>query len=141
MIPNVQDVIPQRYPFQLIDTFTDVQPGQAATARKLITINEWFFAGRPANHLTMPRPLLIEALAQTGVAAVLCLPQFAGDDVLFGGIRDAQFNDSVRPGDVLTLHVVLEKIKEPFGLGHGQIIRAGEVVVDAQLILAIRGKE
>ncbi|ERL63946.1 3-hydroxyacyl-ACP dehydratase FabZ family protein [Schleiferilactobacillus shenzhenensis] len=141
MIPAVQDVIPQRYPFQLIDTFTAVVPGEMAAARKQVTINEWFFAGRPADHLTMPRPLLIEALAQTGVAAVLALPAFAHDDVLFGGIRDAQFYDSIRPGDALTLTMTLAKLKRPFGIGNGQITRGGRVVVAAQLILAISGKE
>ncbi len=43
MKPEVQDVIPQRYPFQMIDRFIDVKPGESASAVKLISINEWFF--------------------------------------------------------------------------------------------------
>ncbi|KRL11121.1 3-hydroxyacyl-ACP dehydratase FabZ family protein [Schleiferilactobacillus perolens] len=141
MIPAVQEVIPQRYPFQLIDQFTTVVPGETATARKLITINEWFFAGRPADHLTMPRPLLIEALAQTGVAAVLSLPEHAGDNVLFGGIQEAAFLKDIVPGDALTLTVTMTKLKRRIGLSHGEITRQGTVVVTADLIFAITAKE
>lgn len=46
MQPDVQDVIPQRYPFQMIDRFLDVKPGVSAKAVKLISINEWFLPTR-----------------------------------------------------------------------------------------------
>ncbi len=76
MKPDVQDVIPQRYPFQMIDKFVDVKPGESASAVKLISINEWFFANKQADNLVVPRPIMIESMAQTGVAAILSMPEY-----------------------------------------------------------------
>lgn len=43
---EVTDLIPQRFPLQLLDRIVAVQPGVSATAEKLVTINEWFFRVR-----------------------------------------------------------------------------------------------
>ncbi len=96
MKPEVNDVIPQRYPFEMIDKFTNVEPGVAASAVKLISINEWFFANQPATHLVVPRPIMIEAMAQTGVAAILSMPENQGKNVFFGGIKNAVFQADFR---------------------------------------------
>lgn len=134
---NVQDVIPQRYPFQMIDYFNEVNPGESASATKLITINEWFFANQPHDHLVVPRPILIESVAQTGVAAILSMDDYKGKNVFFGGIRSAKFHDNFRPGDKLVMSVKLQKLKLNVGVGHGEISRDGEVIAEADLVFAI----
>ena len=65
----------------------------------------------------MPGVLQIEALAQTGAAAILSLPENKGKTAYFGGIRQAKFRQKVVPGDVLTLEVELIKVKGPVGIG------------------------
>ena len=134
---EVQDVIPQRYPFQMIDYFNEVTPGESASATKLLTINEWFFANQPQDHLVVPRPILIEAVAQTGVAAILSMDEYAGKNVFFGGIRSAKFTDDFRPGDKLTMVVTLQKLKLNVGVGHGEIFREGQMIAEAELVFAI----
>lgn len=134
---QVNQVIPQRYPFEMIDYFNDVKPGVSATATKLITIDEWFFHNQPVDHLAVPRPLMIEAMAQTGVAAILSMDEYKGKNVFFGGIRQAKFQADFKPGDKLTLSVKLEKLRRNIGLGHGTITREGKEICDADLIFAI----
>ncbi|WP_283679104.1 3-hydroxyacyl-ACP dehydratase FabZ family protein [Lentilactobacillus sp. Marseille-Q4993] len=134
---NVQDVIPQRYPFQMIDYFNEVVPGKRATATKLVTINEWFFTNQTGKDLTIPRPILIESIAQTGVAAILSMDEYKGKNVFFGGIRSATFKDDFRPGDKLVMSVELVKLKLNVGVGHGEISRDGEVITEADLVFAI----
>ncbi|GAF36433.1 3-hydroxyacyl-ACP dehydratase FabZ family protein [Lentilactobacillus farraginis] len=137
MKPEVNDVIPQRYPFQMIDRFLEVTAGKTATAVKLISINEWFFANQQAGQLTVPRPIMIEAMAQTGVAAILTLPEYHGKNVFFGGIKNAQFQDDFRPGDQLTFKVEMKKLRANIGLGHGVITREAKVICEADLIFAV----
>ncbi len=137
MKPEVNDVIPQRYPFQMIDQFLDVQPGVSATAKKLISINEWFFANQEGDSLIVPRPIMIEAMAQTGVAAILSLPKYQGKNVFFGGIKNAAFQDDFRPGDALTFSVEMKKLKRNIGLGHGMISREDSLICEADLIFAV----
>lgn len=137
MKPDVQDVIPQRYPFQMIDKFVDVQPGVSASAVKLISINEWFFANKKAGNLVVPRPIMIESMAQTGVAAILSMPEYKGKNAFFGGIKNAVFQDDFRPGDKLIFSVELKKLKHNIGLGHGIITRDGQQICEADLIFAV----
>ena len=43
---NVQDIIPQRPPFQLIDQLINLEDGKKAVAQKQVTINEWFWPSK-----------------------------------------------------------------------------------------------
>ncbi|MEE6666020.1 beta-hydroxyacyl-ACP dehydratase [Pediococcus acidilactici] len=129
---NVQDIIPQRPPFQLIDQLINLEDGKKAVAQKQVTINECFFGHQ--SDLFMPEPLLIEALAQTGACALLSAPEFAGKNAFFGGIKSAIFNQRVVPGNELTLTVELTKLKRQIGTGHGVIENERhEVVCEADL--------
>ncbi|MEJ6348913.1 3-hydroxyacyl-ACP dehydratase FabZ [Holzapfeliella sp. He02] len=135
---DVFEAIPQRYPFMMIDTIKEINPGQNAIATKNVTINEWFFKSQNPDHLEMPRPLIIEALAQTGVCALLSQPEFEGKNAFFGGIKSAEFSDGFYPGDELTLEVKLTKIKRNIGLGTGQVVRDNKVICEAELMFAIQ---
>ncbi|UQS84487.1 beta-hydroxyacyl-ACP dehydratase [Apilactobacillus apisilvae] len=134
---NVHDFIPQRFPFQMIDKIIDVQPGKSAKALKLLNINEWFFQNQPSDNLWMPRPIAMEMLAQTGVCALLSMPEYKGKNVFFGGIKEASYQDSFRPGDKLELNVEMTKLKRNIGEGHGTITRDGEVICEGTLIFAM----
>ncbi|WP_429970409.1 3-hydroxyacyl-ACP dehydratase FabZ family protein [Fructilactobacillus sp. Tb1] len=132
---KVSDFIPQRYPFEMIDKIIDVQPGKSAEAVKNLSVNEWFFSN--GNQFSLPHPIIVESLAQTGVVAILSMPEHKGKNVFFGGIKNADFKDNMRPGDVLHLKVELTKLKRNIGVGHAEVIRDGEVIVDANLMFAI----
>lgn len=130
----VNDFIPQRYPFELIDRILSVEAGVRARAEKLVTVNEWFFQSPTATGRTMPRPLLLEILAQTGVVALLSVPDYRGQNVFFGGIKTATFLANVHPGDDLVATVTLTKQKRQIGVGHGTITCDQQVIVEADLI-------
>ncbi|USS93441.1 beta-hydroxyacyl-ACP dehydratase [Fructilactobacillus ixorae] len=132
---NVNDFIPQRYPFEMIDKIVAVTPGEKAEAQKNLTTNEWYFAN--GNQFTLPHPIIIESLAQTGVVAILAMPEHRGHNVFFGGIKQAEFYSEMRPGDVLQLKVSLTKLKRNVGVGHGVVLRDGTVIVAADLMFAI----
>ena len=42
---EIQNIIPHRYPFLLIDKIEEVEPGKRAVAIKNVSINEPFFQG------------------------------------------------------------------------------------------------
>lgn len=133
---NVQDIIPQRPPFQMIDYLINLEEGKKAVAEKKVTINEWFFNN--GNELFMPEPLLIEALAQTGACALLSNDEFTGKNAFFGGIKQAEFSNRVVPGNQLTLTVELTKMKRQIGTGHGVILNEkNEMVCEADLTFIV----
>ena len=63
-IQEIQQLLPHRYPFLLVDRVVEIVPGQKLVAYKNVTINEPFFNGHFPGHPVMPGVLILEALAQ-----------------------------------------------------------------------------
>lgn len=104
-IKEIQQLLPHRYPFLLVDRIIEMNPGTKAVGIKNVTINEEFFQGHFPGHPIMPGVLIIEALAQ--VAGVLAFQsgEFIGKSVYFLSIEKAKFRKPVVPGDQLRLEV------------------------------------
>jgi 3-hydroxyacyl-[acyl-carrier-protein] dehydratase len=134
---QIQEILPHRYPFLLIDRVTDCEPGKFAKATKCVTVNEPFFQGHFPGMSVMPGVLILEALAQTGAIALLSLPENRGKIALFGGVKNARFRVSVTPGDVLELECVLTRSFGPIGIGEATARVNGKVACSAELSFAV----
>lgn len=134
---QIQQIIPHRHPFLLIDRITELESGKRAVAIKAVTATEPHFAGHFPEEHVMPGVLIIEALAQTGAVAMLSLEKNKGKIAYFAGINKARFKSKVKPGDLLVLEV--EIIKERAGIGIGSAVAKvdGKVAVEAELMFAI----
>ena len=138
-IKEIQEIIPHRHPFLLIDCIEEVTPGEGAVGYKSVTYNEPFFAGHFPQEPVMPGVLMIEALAQVGAVAILSLPENKGKTAFFGAINNAKFKQMVLPGDRLKLECEIIKRKGPIGVGKAVATNAeGKVAVSAELTFAIQ---
>lgn len=134
---EIMEVLPHRFPFQLVDRITECVPGQMAVGRKCVTVNEQFFCGHfPQKHV-MPGVLIIEALAQVGAVAILTEEENKGKIVLFGGIKNARFKRQVVPGDVLDLKCELTARRGPVGFGKAVATVDGQIAAMGELTFAI----
>ena len=136
-IKQIEEIIPQRPPFLMIDRVEEYVPGESATAYKNVNINEWYFQGHFPGEPIMPGVLITEALAQTGAVAILSLPENKGKNALFGGIDKMRFKKVVVPGDVLKLEVKIIKQKGPVGVGEATATVEGKVVTKGELTFAV----
>ena len=68
-VKEIQEIIPHRHPFLLVDCIEELEPGVRAVGYKCVTYDESFFKGHFPQEPVMPGVLLIEALAQTGAVA------------------------------------------------------------------------
>ena len=138
---QIQQILPHRYPFLLVDRITECIPGQKAKGIKCVTANEMQFLGHfPQKHV-MPGVLIIEALAQTGAVAILSEEENKGKLALFGGIKSAKFRAQVVPGDVLQLECEIIARKGPVGIGKAKALVDGKVAAQAELTFAITDEE
>lgn len=134
---QIQEILPHRPPFLLVDKITDCEPGLRASGVKAVTINEPFFVGHFPGYPVMPGVLIIEALAQVGAVAILSLPENKGKLAFFGGIKNARFKRQVVPGDVLELQCELTERRGPVGFGKAVARVDGKVAAQGELTFAI----
>lgn len=138
----IQQLLPHRYPFLLVDRIIELVPNQRIVGVKQVSINEPFFQGHFPGAPVMPGVLVIEALAQVG--AVLALREIADRDqklVLFTGIKEARFRRPVTPGDTLILEVTAMRIGSRVQRMRGEARVDGQLAADAEImsVIADRG--
>lgn len=134
---QIQEIIPHRYPFLLVDRIVEVEAGVRAKGIKNVTINEPFFAGHFPQYPVMPGVLIIEALAQVGAVAMLQSETLRGKLALFAGIDNARFRGQVFPGDTLTLEVEITRLKGTIGKGQATAKIGDRLVAEGELMFAI----
>lgn len=138
-IKEIQEIIPHRHPFLLIDFIDELEPGVRAVGYKSVTFNEPQFSGHFPGQPVMPGVLMVEALAQVGAVAILSVPENKGKTAFFGAINQAKFKQMVFPGDRLKLECEIIKCKGPIGVGKAVAVNAeGKIVVSAELTFAVQ---
>lgn len=136
-IKEIQEIIPHRHPFLLLDAIEDYEPGEYAVGYKCVTYREDFFKGHFPEKPVMPGVLIIEALAQAGAVAILSIPENQGKIAFFGGIQKCRFKGMVVPGDKLKLETRIIKRKDPLGVGEAVASVDGKVVASAELTFMV----
>ena len=136
-VKEIQEIIPHRHPFLLVDRIEDYEPGQYAIGYKCVTYREEFFKGHFPEEPIMPGVLTVEALAQVGAVAILSKEENKGKIAYFGGINNCRFRGKVVPGDKLKLETSIIRQKGPVGIGKAVASVDGKVVVSAELTFMI----
>jgi 3-hydroxyacyl-[acyl-carrier-protein] dehydratase len=134
---QIQEIIPHRYPFLLIDRVVGLEPGHSCKAIKNVSANEMQFMGHFPQEHVMPGVLIVEALAQTGAVTILSMEENKGKIAYFAGIDKCKFKRKVIPGDTLELEVIITKQRGPIGYGSATAKVDGEVAVQAELKFAV----
>ncbi|MCC5909636.1 MAG: 3-hydroxyacyl-ACP dehydratase FabZ [Clostridiaceae bacterium] len=139
-ILQIQERIPHRYPFLLVDKITEIEAGKSAVGVKNVTINEPFFQGHFPQKPLMPGVLMVEALAQ--VAGIACseVEGNEGKIGVFTGIDNCKFRRQVVPGDVLRLEINITAFRRGIGKAEGKAYVGEDLACSANLTFAMVNK-
>ncbi len=112
---DIQNILPHRYPFLLVDRITSLEEGKSIEGYKNVSISEPVFQGHFPGHPIYPGVMIIEGMAQAG--GVLAFVSASKEDqeaaknkvVYFMSIDKAKFRQPVVPGDKLVYRLSVIK--------------------------------
>jgi 3-hydroxyacyl-[acyl-carrier-protein] dehydratase len=132
-IEDIQNCIPHRYPFLLVDQVIALIPNESIIAVKNVSISDPILQGHFPNFPVYPGVLMIEGMAQ----ASAILGRYSRDkdyqQVLLTEITDCRFRQKVVPGEQLRFEVHLEKKRDPFFWFKGTVYSGERSVASATI--------
>lgn len=140
-IDEIQEYLPHRYPFLLVDRVTEVEKGQFIKGFKNISLNEHYFAGHFPNNPIMPGVLILEAMAQlSGILAFMTVGRKPADGLVqyLAGSSKVRFKRPVVPGDRLTMESSIITGKRGIWKFECRALVDEEVVCVAEIMTAER---
>ena len=142
-ILKIQEILPHRFPFLLIDRVEKIEKGKTIEAYKNITIGEQVFQGHFPKLPIYPGVMIIEGMAQAGgVLAFESMKKSEQEDtkdkvVFFMSIDKAKFRKPVVPGDKLDYRLSVIKNRGSIWILDGKSYVNSELVAEAQLMAKI----
>ena len=138
-IQEIMKLLPQRYPFLLIDKVIEFHPGKSIVAIKNVTANEPFFMGHFPGLPIMPGVIILEALAQASSMLAYKNPKEQTDRhtlMYFAGVDKARFKRIVIPGDVLRLEAEIIRVKKEIWKCRAVATVDNQIACSAELLAA-----
>ncbi len=138
-VVDIQNILPHRYPFLLVDRITELTPGEYIEGFKNVSISEPVFQGHFPDHPIYPGVMILEGMAQAG--GVLAFKSMDGATqeeiqnkvVYFMSIDKAKFRVPVIPGDQLVYKINVMKQKGPVWQLEAKAYVNDKVVAQAEL--------
>lgn len=148
---EIKALIPQRFPFIMVDRVIELDPGKSAVAVKNISGNDIFFLGHFPEKAVMPGAAIIEAMAQTAIILFACSPpasspenKTAGESssqkkpIYYIGSVKARFHHPVVPGDQLRIKVVNVKSLPTGAFVSGEAFVEDKKISEAELVFSVK---
>lgn len=116
-VVDIQNILPHRYPFLLVDRITELAPGEYIEGLKNVSIAEPVFQGHFPGHPIYPGVMIIEGMAQAGGVLAFKSMDISSQEeienkvVYFMSIDNAKFRSPVTPGDQLVYKISVIKNK------------------------------
>ena len=126
---RISEILPQDYPFIMIDRVIEFEKDKSLVAIKNITGNEWVFEGQADKADIFPETLIIEAASQAALVFYSVNSTNAKGQILsrirLGGIK-SEFLQTVYIGDQLRFTTRDFKILKEKGYINVDVSRDGE---------------
>ncbi len=138
---EIKNLIPQRFPFIMIDRVLEIEPEKYAVAVKNISGNDMVFQGHFPDRAIMPGALILEAMAQTAIILFA-----AGKNKSSGGEKPLYFFGSVKarflhpavPGDQMKIRVENVKLLPNSAFVSAEAFVDEKKITEAELVFSVK---
>jgi len=134
-IQQILELLPQRYPFLLVDRIEQIRGDESCVGIKNVSVNEPFFQGHFPGRPVMPAVLLLEGMAQS--AGAICALSLHRDrrpqSVYFITIDKAKFRRPVIPGNRVEYHMHRLARRRNMWWFRGEAKVDGKIACEAEL--------
>ena len=136
---QIQEIIPHRYPFLMIDRVIECTPNERLLAIKNVSVNENYFVGHFPDEKVMPGVLMIEAMAQAGCIYFYYSKNLQGKKIIYYLAKTkAKFHKPVTPGDQLKIEVTTIKLMPKAGFLQCKCYVKDDLVSEAEIGFGIK---
>jgi len=132
----IEQILPHRYPFLLVDRVTEFEPDRRIVGIKNVSLNERYLWHGPDGPV-LPPTILTEAIAQVGAILILAKPENREKIPFFAGIERVRYVTPVRPGDVVEVEAVVKRLRSRMGVLSGAARVNGKVVCHGTMTFAL----
>ncbi len=137
-VVEIQEILPHRYPFLLVDKVTSLNKTQDIIAYKNVSISEPVFQGHFPNHPIYPGVMILEGMAQAGGLLAFKSGEYTHEEmrnkvIYFMSIDRAKFRIPVKPGDKLEYRIKVIKQRKSLIVLDGTAYVDDELVAEAEL--------
>ena len=137
-VVEIQEIIPHRYPFLLVDRIMEVTKNESLVGYKNVSISEPVFQGHFPGHPIYPGVMILEGMAQAGGILAFQSMEMTKEEaaqkvVYFMSIDKAKFRAPVKPGDKLTYKISVIKNKGTIWVLKGEAYVDDKLVSEAEL--------
>ena len=138
---EVRRLLPQAYPFIMVDVVEELEPGKRIVCRKNVTGNEWMFTGHFPENAIFPGVLLIEGMAQAAILLVRADEGMKSSEATYmlAGVK-TRFMKPVVPGDQIRYVCEAVKFASMGGIVDAEVSVDGEMVAKSQLTFSIQSE-
>ena len=137
-IEEIKKLLPQRYPFLMLDRITSIEEGKFLKGYKNVTINEAYFGGHFPKNPIFPGALTAEAMAQGACILIQKSIKDLGATEFYVTNMKIRFFKTVKPGDRLDIEIKAIKMVKIGGVFETEARVSDEAVAKGEMTFACR---
>ena len=126
-----------KYPLLMIDRCTEIDPGVYAKGYKNFSNNEWFFPAHFRDNPNVPGSIMLEAMLDMFVMAIVTLPECEGKETADVKVNNLLFKRKIVPGERLNIEVKIESFRRGIATGNAIGLVDGKTACSCDITVCV----